>query len=118
MSGMVLRGREDADETTEDGWEVGHYRQHLAYNAFLAAKTPPIIIPEFPILTFLSQKDEVVRKFGLNMHEQWHEQVRPFANVQSVDLSEVNLDNQKSFYEWMDSHNQEHSLIDTAFGLT
>jgi hypothetical protein len=183
------------DQAGLGAWEVGHYRQHLAYNQFLATNLHvasvslsaggsgyttvpgvaiaggsgsgaaavagisggavvsitlinpgsgyaagdtltvvfggpgtgaaatallsfPIIIPEFPILTFLSQKDEVVRKFGLNMHEQWHEQIRPFANVQSVDLSEVNLDNQRSWYEWQDSHTQEHNLIDTAFGLT
>jgi hypothetical protein len=78
----------------------------------------PIIIPEFPIMNLLSQGGDVVVKFWLNMHEQWHEQVRPFANVESIDLSEVDFNNQQSWYVWLDTHNQEHALIDTAFGLT
>jgi hypothetical protein len=86
--------------------------------AATATLSSPIIIPVFPILNLLSQGDVIVRKFWLNMHEQWHEQVRPFANVQSIDLSLVDFDKPTSFYEWMDSHNQEHNLIDTAFGLT
>ena len=30
-------------------YEVGHYRQHLDYQAVLAARSPPIILPTFPI---------------------------------------------------------------------
>lgn len=98
-------------------WEVGHYRQHLDYNAHLAAKTPPVIIPVFPIFRLVGlTQSEIV--FWLDAHENWHEQIRPFANVTGLNLSYFDVRNPDSFYEWQDLHNAEHQLIDQAFGLT
>jgi hypothetical protein len=97
-------------------WLVGHYRQHLAYNVFIAANTnPPTELPEFNILTVEGAR--LGAQTWLNDHESWHELVRPFANVTGVDLSAVDMNKPEDFYEWIDLHNQEHAAIDQAFGL-
>jgi hypothetical protein len=75
----------------------------------------PILINTYPIM--IVQAGELGRKDWLNSHENWHELIRPYANVTSIDLSEVNLDDPNEFYSWLDIHNQEHKFIDQAFGL-
>jgi hypothetical protein len=96
-------------------WLDSHFRNHLQYNAVLAALSPPITINPYPILVV--QQGEVGRRDWLQSHENWHELIRPFANVTSIDLSQVNLDDPNQFYEWLDLHAQEHSALDTAFGV-
>jgi hypothetical protein len=98
-------------------WEVGHYRQHLNYNNFLATRTPPISIPVYPILNLVSL-DKQKLLWWLEQHELWHEAVRPFANVTDTDLSYFDVENANSFYNWQELHNAEHTAIDAAFGLT
>jgi hypothetical protein len=96
-------------------WLVGHYRQHLRYNAVLAARSPPVIIDEFPILNLGDSKREV--RFWLDAHQNWHQLIRPFANVSGIDLAQVDFDNKNQFYLWQDDHNAEHRLLDQAFGV-
>ncbi len=106
---------EFGDIAGNGAWLDGHYRQHLRYNAVLAALAPPIIINPYPIM--IVQQGEVGRRDWLQSHENWHELIRPFANVTSIDLSQVNLDDPNQFYSWMDLHNQEHAALDSAFGV-
>ena len=94
---------------------VGHYRNHLQYNDVLAKRTPPVLLPEFPILTVEAGK--IGRKSWLNSHQDWHELLRPLANTTGVDLSEVNMDNEAEFYQWIDAHNAEHRFFDQFFGV-
>jgi hypothetical protein len=96
-------------------YEVGHYRQHLDYQTVLAARTPPVILPVFPIFHFGGNAEEL--KFWLNDHEALHELLRPLANVQSVDLSSLDWNNPQLFYVWQDTHKAEHLLLDQAFGV-
>jgi hypothetical protein len=96
-------------------WLVGHYRNHLQYNAVLAKRTPPVLLPEFPILTVEAGK--IGRKSWLNDHQNWHELLRPLANATGVDLSEVNMDDKSEFYQWVDAHNAEHRFLDQFFGI-
>lgn len=103
------------DEAGLGAWLVGHYRQHLAYNSFLASKSPPVVIATHDILTVIG--GQLGQRFWLDEHEKWHEAVRPLANVTGINLSEVDLSNQAAFYQWIDVHNQEHAAIDVAFGL-
>jgi hypothetical protein len=96
-------------------WLVGHYRQHLRYNSVLSSRTPPVLIPEFPILTV--EGGNIGRKSWLDGHASWHNLLRPIANVTGIDLAIVNMDDESQFYSWMDAHNQEHSLLDIAFAV-
>jgi hypothetical protein len=96
-------------------WLVGHYRQHLAYNDFLAAKSPPVILSPYNILTIEGGKTG--RRFWLEDHASWHGQIRPYANVTGIDLASVDMDDEAQFYGWIDLHNQEHAEFDVAFGL-
>lgn len=97
-------------------WEIGHFRQHLRYNGVLAARSPAVVIPVFPIMNLVGMTDQEVF-FWLDAHENWHEQIRPFANVTGINLSFFDVRSPDSFYEWQDLHSAEHNLIDRAFGL-
>jgi hypothetical protein len=96
-------------------YEIGHYRQHQDYQAVLAKRTPPVILPVYPILHFGGDDEEM--KFWLNDHEALHELLRPIANVQSVDLSALNWNSPQFWAEWIDAHKAEHLLLDQAFGV-
>lgn len=104
------------DEAGNGEWLVGHYRQHLRYNAVLAAQTPSVQIPVFPIATV--DGGAAGRRFWLDAHYNWHQIIRPFANATGIDLSVVNFDDQAQFYSWIDAHNQEHAFLDQAFGVS
>lgn len=98
-------------------WSDGHYRQHLRYNAILASQTNPIVLPEFPIFYFpLFGGDEKEIRFWLDSHESWHELLRPIANITSANLADLDYKDPDYFYEWQDTHNAEHTLLDLAFG--
>jgi hypothetical protein len=97
-------------------WLVGHYRQHLRYNSVLAARSPPVLIPEFSILTV--EGGNIGRKSWLDAHANWHQLLRPFANITGVDLSAVDMEEEQQFYGWISAHNDEHSLLDVAFGVS
>jgi len=99
-------------------WLDGHYRQHLKYNSILAGKTPAVVLPEFPILYWPvfggGSYNEI--KTWLDFHENWHEQLRPQANVTGSNLSDLEWTNPQYWYDWIDYHNAEHALLDKAFG--
>jgi len=94
---------------------VGHFRQHLRYNAVLAARSPAVVIPEFPILNM--EAGPIGRRYWLDSHEKWNEKIRPYANVTGINLSEVDLDNETAFYDWLNIHSLEHQELDQAFGV-
>jgi hypothetical protein len=96
-------------------WLIGHYRNHLQYNAKLAARTPPVLLPEFPILAVEGGK--IGRRSWLDSHQSWHELLRPLAGATGVDLSTVDLDNENEFTQWMGAHAAEHAFLDQAFGV-
>jgi len=97
-------------------WLIGHYRNHLQYNAKLAARTPPVLLPEFPILAVEGGK--IGRRSWLDSHQNWHELLRPLAGATGVDLSTVDLDNENEFTQWMGAHNAEHAFLDQFFGVS
>lgn len=100
-------------------WADGHFRQHLRYNATLAAQPTPVILPEFPILfcPLFSQASRREIKFWLDSHEKWHELLRPIVNITSADFSTLNWDKPAEWYDWQDLHAVEHQLLDRAFGV-
>jgi hypothetical protein len=96
-------------------WEIGHYRQHLDYQRVLGNRTPPVILPDFPVMRIGETSKEI--RFWLDAHESLHNLLRPLANVQGTDLSQLDWQNPGYFYEWMQAHNDEHTLLDQAFGV-
>jgi hypothetical protein len=106
---------EYGDEAGLGAWTIGHYRQHLRYEAVLAALAPPIIIPTYPIIQFGGNRTEI--RFWLDDHEKLHEQLRPIANVSGSNLADLDYDDPGFFYQWLDTHNAEHAQLDQAFGL-
>ena len=96
-------------------WLLGHFRNHLQYNAKLAARTPPVLLPEFPILAVEGGK--IGRKSWLDSHADWHNLLRPLAGATGIDLSVVDFDNENEFYQWVDAHRAEHQFLDVVFGV-
>jgi hypothetical protein len=112
---FALNTFEFGDVAGNGAWLIGHFRNHLQYNAVLAARTPPVLLPEFPIMAVEAGK--IGRTSWLNSHQNWHELLRPLANTTGIDLSEVNMDNESEFYQWIDAHNAEHKFFDQFFGI-
>ena len=96
-------------------WLVGHYRQHLAYVTVLATRATPVLIDIQPILRM--EGGDAGLRFWLDAHNNWHNDIRSFANITGIDLTEVNFKNQGEWYSWIDYHNQEHAALDIAFGV-
>jgi len=106
---------EFGDSAGRGEWEIGHYRQHLRYQVVLASLANPIVIPDFPIMRIGENKNEV--RVWLDTHENLHTLLRGFANVNGINLSQVDLSDPNEFYQWMDSHNLEHAILDAIFGV-
>jgi hypothetical protein len=103
------------DRAGQGRWEIGHYRQHLRYLSALAARSPPVILADHPIMTIGST--DLERRIFLNDHATVHNLLRPYANVTGIDLSAVNLTDEEQFYTWLDDHCSEHALLDAAVGV-
>ncbi len=112
---FVLNTLEFGDAAGWGTWLVGHFRQHLRYNAVLAGRTPSVQIATFNILQMGASALE--KRFWLDAHQSWHALLRPFANVTGIDLASVDIDDRNQFYGWIDLHNQEHRVLDQAFGV-
>lgn len=97
-------------------WQVGHARQHLRYLGVLAKRTPPIILPDVPLWSVGDNQLEI--RAWLNDHYfASHVLLRNITGISGVDFSVVNFSNPESFYDFVDLHNSEHSLLDIAFGV-
>ncbi len=117
-SEFAINQVEYGDVAGMGAWSDGHYRQHLRYNAVLAGRSPSVIIPTFPIFYFpIFGGNPTEIKFWLDSHENWHEQIRPFANITGANFADLDYRNPLYFYEWQDTHNAEHALLDSAFGV-
>ncbi len=83
--------------------------------AATVALTKPVLIAVQPILTMEGGK--VGMRSWLDSHENWHEDIRPFANLTGINLADVDLSKQEQFDQWLSLHGQEHEELDLAFGL-
>ena len=97
-------------------WEIEHYRQHLRYKDVLAARSPPQIIQDFPIMRLVGSSPGELKSW-LAMHEKLHETLRPLANVSGPNYADVDFSDPQAFDDWLNVHKTEHDLLDTAFGL-
>jgi hypothetical protein len=97
-------------------WDVGHGREHIQFVQKLAAQTPPVLLPDFDLLSLLTAGQS--RRSQVESHMQAHALLRQVTNVQGVDLSQFNLDDQNDFLNFLGYHASEHQQIRQALGLT
>jgi hypothetical protein len=103
------------DRAGQGQWEMGHYRQHLRYLLTFLGISPPIVIPDHPIMRM--GDNDTQKKIWLADHAAIHNTLRTYTNVTGIDLSLVNLHSADEFQVWLDAHATEHDLIDQALGL-
>lgn len=96
-------------------WLTGHYREHLQMRAIAALLTPSFNVPDYDIFGW--KDDPVQVQQWLVAHEQMHEVLRQACKVTGSDLSLVDLSKEDEFYEWMDTHSQEHIYFRQALGI-
>ena len=97
-------------------WDVSHGREHIQFVQALAARVPPVLIPDFDVLTFLTAGG--ARRSMMQSHAQSHALIRAALGITGSDLSASNLDDEGSFYDWTGVHSTEHALIRQVLGIT
>lgn len=96
-------------------YDIGHAREHLQFVQILSQQMPPIVIPDYDFLAFLTAGQ--ARKSVVDTHQQAHALLNQITGVQGIDLSQVNLDSRDEFENWMGYHQQAHALLRQAFGI-
>lgn len=97
-------------------WDIGHGREHIQFVQVLAARTPPVLLPDPDFLAILSGGR--TRRQSMDTHQGVHELLRSITGVAGVDYTEFNLDDEGDFYSMLGYHEQEHQQIRTALGIT
>jgi hypothetical protein len=97
-------------------WDMNHAREHLQFLQVLAGKTPAMLLPAFDLFAFLTAGQ--ARRRMVESHYEAHQLLRQATNVQGVDLSQVDLNDQSGFYDWLGYHAQEHAQIRSVLGMT
>jgi hypothetical protein len=97
-------------------WDIGHGREHLQFLQVLAAQTPPIVLPDFDLLSFLTSGSS--QRSMIQSHAQAHVLLDAALGITTIDLSEVNLDDENDFYNFMGYHATVHAVERQALGIT
>lgn len=96
-------------------WDDNHHRQHQQYVQMLSEQTPAILIPNYDFLQMLNGAN--ARKSIVETHQQAHTALRQALNVQGVDLTEFDLDNQYDFNNFLGYHDADHAAFNAALGI-
>jgi hypothetical protein len=101
-------------------WDIGHAREHIQFVQVLAQQTPPVLIPDYNLLSFLIAPGQARRSI-VESHAQVHLLLRAVLGINNADpavvVNPVNLDEEGPFYSWLGVHRDEHALIRQALGL-
>lgn len=97
-------------------FDVGHAREHSQFFTILAQQTPAIVIPDYPLLSLLTAG--VARADVLRSHLDSHRLLRQATGITGIDLSQVDLDKEQDFYDWLGYHSQEHAQIRQVLGVS
>lgn len=97
-------------------WLLEHYYEHLAMVSLGFQQTPPKFIPDYALQSW--SDEPAIVKTWLAAHQTIHDALRAWTGVQGIDLSTVDLNDDDSWFEWLDAHAQEHVLLENALGLT
>ncbi len=95
-------------------WLTEHFYEHNRFWHILAARTPPVLIPDWPLIEW--KDDKLHRREWLDVHERVHDALRAQAGITGVDLGIVDFDQDSEFYGWLDLHASEHSQLRQIFG--
>lgn len=96
-------------------WDIGHGREHIQFVQTLAARSTPILVPNFDLLSLLTAGQ--ARQSMVQSHAASHVLLRAALGITGTDLSAVNLDDQNDFDTWAGSHATEHAQIRQALGM-
>jgi len=97
-------------------WLLSHYYEHLQFVSIGLNQTPVRFIPDYAIQSW-SDEPGIVRTW-LSVHQTIHNALRSWTGVQGIDLSTVDLEDRTSWFEWMDAHAAEHTLIEQSLGIS
>ena len=97
-------------------WRREHAAEHTQFYTTLAAQTNRKLIPDIDLVSWDESKPFITR--WLVAHESVHEQLRTYTGVSGVNLADVDFSKEIQFYEWLDIHRTEHTLLRQAFGIT
>ena len=96
-------------------WLVGHALEHDVINQKLLQINRPVSVPSFNLL-FWDDKPSIVQSW-LQAHETAHQIIDGALNITSVDFSQVDLTDNDQWFEWMEDHANEHSIIRQILGI-
>lgn len=97
-------------------WDIGHMREHLQFVQVLAGQSPPINIPDFDFLSFLTAGQ--AQRSMVDSHQQSHALLRQATGIVGISLSQVDLTQENDFNNWIGYHQSEHAAIRQALGIT
>ena len=97
-------------------WDIGHWREHIAFTQVLAGQATPILLPNYDFGALLSGGPTVRESF--DSHQAVHGLLRQLTGVGGVDYTDFRLDQQTDFYSFLGYHEIEHSQLRQALGLT
>ena len=97
-------------------WRIGHQREHSSFVVVLARQTPPILMPDYPLIDIGADKG--VQQTWLDEHSRAHSILRSVTNVNGIDLADVDLHDSEQWYIWVSAHALEHQELRAALGLT
>lgn len=97
-------------------WLLGHGLEHRQFVTACTLISPPVAMPDYDLYSW---SDEPLREVTWrNVHQQAHVALRAVTGVSGIDLSLVDLRDDESFFEWLEDHRQEHSLMRQVFGIS
>jgi|ERR1700690_40601 len=96
-------------------FDIGHHREHLQFVQVLSQASPPIVIPDYDFMAFLTSGQ--AQKSMLDSHQDAHALLRQITGVQGIDLSQVDLTKENDFTNWIGYHSSEHAAIRQVLGI-
>ena len=103
------------DMAGDGAFDIGHHREHLQFVQVFFQQTPPIVIPDYDFMAFLTSGQ--AQRSMLDSHQDAHALLRQITGVRGIDLSQVNLNNPDEFSNWTGYHGTEHQAIRQALGI-
>jgi hypothetical protein len=104
------------DASGYGAFDIGHAREHIQFVQVLAGQAPPIVIPDYNLLSFFTAGS--ARGSIVQSHSDAHNLLRSTLGITGVDLTVIDFKDQDSFYDWIGYHATEHAQIRQILGLT